>query len=65
MLFRSYPIDEVGCEQLPLPVFVDGDPLPCPTIAPTVGQHNDNVMAEVLGKSPDEIAALKATGAFG
>jgi crotonobetainyl-CoA:carnitine CoA-transferase CaiB-like acyl-CoA transferase len=60
-----YPIDEVGCEQLPLPVFVDGDPLPCPTIAPTVGQHNDAVMAEVLGKSAEEIAALKAAGAFG
>jgi crotonobetainyl-CoA:carnitine CoA-transferase CaiB-like acyl-CoA transferase len=60
-----YPIDEVGCEQLPLPVFVDGDPLPCPTMAPTVGQHNDDVMAEVLGKSAEEITALKAAGAFG
>jgi crotonobetainyl-CoA:carnitine CoA-transferase CaiB-like acyl-CoA transferase len=60
-----YPIDEVGCEQLPLPVFVDGDPLPCPTMAPTVGEHNDAVMAEVLGKSADEIATLKESGAFG
>ncbi len=60
-----YPIDEVGCEQLPLPVFVDGDPLPCPTMAPTVGQHNDDVMAEVLGRSAEEIEALKAAGAFG
>lgn len=60
-----YPIDEVGCEQLPLPVFVDGDPLPCPTMAPTVGEHNDAVMAEVLGKSADEIATLKEAGAFG
>jgi crotonobetainyl-CoA:carnitine CoA-transferase CaiB-like acyl-CoA transferase len=60
-----YPIDELGCEQLPLPVFVDGDPLPCPTMAPTVGEHNDAVMAEVLGKSADEIATLKEAGAFG
>ena len=60
-----YPIDEVGCEQLPLPVFVNGDPLPCPTMAPTVGEHNDAVMAEVLGKSADEIATLKESGAFG
>ena len=60
-----YQIDEVGCEQLPLPVFVDGDPLPCPTMAPTVGEHNDAVMAEVLGKSADEIATLKDAGAFG
>jgi len=60
-----YPIDEVGCEQLPLPVFVDGDPLPCPTMAPTVGQHNDDVMADVLGKSAEEIDALRAAGAFG
>ena len=60
-----YPIDAVGCEQLPLPVYVNGSLPPTPTMAPTVGQHNDEVMADVLGKSPDEIAALKESGAFG
>jgi crotonobetainyl-CoA:carnitine CoA-transferase CaiB-like acyl-CoA transferase len=60
-----YPSDAVGCEQLPLPVFVNGELPPTPTMAPTVGEHNDDVMAEVLGKSADEIATLKDSGAFG
>ena len=60
-----YPTDALGCEQLPLPAFVDGEPLPCPTMAPTVGQNTDEVMAEVLGKSEAEIVALRDGGAFG
>ena len=60
-----YPIEKLGCEQLPLPVFVDGEPLPCPTMAPMVGEHNDDVMTDVLGKSVEEIAAFRDAGAFG
>lgn len=60
-----YPTEAVGCEQLPLPVYVNGSLPPTPTMAPTVGEHNDDVMAEVLGKSADEIAALRDAGAFG
>jgi crotonobetainyl-CoA:carnitine CoA-transferase CaiB-like acyl-CoA transferase len=60
-----YPTEAVGCEQLPLPVFVNGSLPPVPTMAPTVGEHNDSVMAEVLGKSDEELAALKDAGAFG
>lgn len=60
-----YPTEAVGCEQLPLPVYVNGSLPPTPTMAPTVGEHNDNVMAEVLGKSADDIQALKDAGAFG
>ena len=59
------PIDAVGCEQLPLPVFVNGKKLPVPTMAPTLGQHTDDVMAEVLGKDASEIAKLREQGAFG
>ena len=33
----------------PLPVFVDGDKPPTPSKAPTVGQHTDDVMGDVLG----------------
>ena len=59
------PIEALGCEQLPLPVFVGGRPLPVPTKAPTVGQNTDEVMAEVLGKSASEIEKLREGGAFG
>jgi crotonobetainyl-CoA:carnitine CoA-transferase CaiB-like acyl-CoA transferase len=60
-----YPTEAVGCEQLPLPVYVNGSLPPVPTMAPTVGEHNSNVMAEVLGKSAEDISALTAAGAFG
>ncbi|NDH11289.1 MAG: hypothetical protein EBY44_06095 [Actinobacteria bacterium] len=60
-----YPADALGCEQLPLPAYVNGELPPCPTMAPEVGEHTDQVMTEVLGKSADDIAALRAGGAFG
>lgn len=59
-----FPTESLGCEQLPLPAFVNGEPLPCPTMAPTVGEHTDEVMAEI-GKSAADIAALRDGGAFG
>jgi crotonobetainyl-CoA:carnitine CoA-transferase CaiB-like acyl-CoA transferase len=59
------PAEELGCEQLPLPVFVDGEALPVPKKAPTLGRDTDEVMAEVLGKDPEEIAKLRESGAFG
>ncbi len=60
-----YSIDDVGCEQLPLPVFVNGEKLPAPTMAPTVGQHTDEVLSNVLGKSEAELAKLRKDGVFG
>jgi crotonobetainyl-CoA:carnitine CoA-transferase CaiB-like acyl-CoA transferase len=59
-----YPTNALGCEQLPLPAFVNGEPLPCPTKAPTVGEHTEEIMAEI-GKSEADIAALRDSGAFG
>ena len=58
-------LDDVGCEQLPLPVFVDGEKPATPSMAPTVGQHTDQVMHEVLGRSAAEVEALRDAGAFG
>ncbi len=59
------PVDALGCEQLRLPVFVDDQPVPVPSMAPTVGQHTEEVMSGVLGLDPAAIAALRAAGAFG
>jgi len=59
------PIEAVGCEQLPLPVFVNGKRLPVPTMAPTVGEHTDEVLANVLGKTEADIAKLRSEGVFG
>ena len=60
-----HPSEALGCEQLPLPVFVDGERPGVPSKAPTVGQHTDEVMTSVLGLSPGEVADLRAAGAFG
>ena len=59
------PTEAVGCEQLPLPVFVGGNKLPVPTMAPTVGENTEEVIGNVLGKSADDIKALRDSGAFG
>jgi crotonobetainyl-CoA:carnitine CoA-transferase CaiB-like acyl-CoA transferase len=58
------PREQVGCEQLPFPVRFDLD-LPAPTMAPTLGQHTDSVLAEVLGYDEGTMAAKRAAGAFG
>jgi crotonobetainyl-CoA:carnitine CoA-transferase CaiB-like acyl-CoA transferase len=63
--FPLYTVDQVGAEQLPLPLNVIGEEIPVPTMAPTVGQNTDEVMAEVLGLDGDRIAELRAAGAFG
>jgi crotonobetainyl-CoA:carnitine CoA-transferase CaiB-like acyl-CoA transferase len=59
------PTEAVGCEQLPLPVFVNGKPLPVPTMAPTVGEHTDQVLADVLGLDAATLAKLRDSGTFG
>jgi crotonobetainyl-CoA:carnitine CoA-transferase CaiB-like acyl-CoA transferase len=56
----------LGAEQLPAPLkIVDGGALPVPTKAPTVGEHNDDVLRDVLGYDDDRIAKLRASGALG
>jgi crotonobetainyl-CoA:carnitine CoA-transferase CaiB-like acyl-CoA transferase len=59
------PADRVGADMLPTPIkFVD-ETLPLPTKAPTVGQHTDEVLRNVLGWDDARIAAAKEAGAFG
>ena len=59
-----YGIEDVGAEQLPLPIYLEGELPPTPTMAPRAGEQTDEVLAE-LGLSPERIAELRASGAVG
>jgi crotonobetainyl-CoA:carnitine CoA-transferase CaiB-like acyl-CoA transferase len=63
--FPWYPIDGHGAEMLPFPVKYPGEELPEPRMAPTVGEHNEEVLREVLGYDAEKIAALREDGVFG
>src|SRR6516165_10802520 len=59
------PAARVGTDMLPTPIkFVD-EALPLPTKAPTVGQHTEEVLREVLGWDEARIAAARAAGVLG
>jgi len=63
--FDLLPAKEVGADMLGTPIkFVD-ETLPMPTKAPTVGQHTEQVLRDVLGWDDGQIAAARAAGAFG
>jgi len=59
------PRERVGHDQVPSPIKVMGEEMPLPTMAPTVGEHTDAVLADVLGYDEDRIAALHESGALG
>ena len=60
-----FTTEQVGCEQLPLPVKFFDEELPVPTHAPTVGQQTDEVLSEVLGLGDDRLASLRDQGILG
>lgn len=60
-----YPADRHGAEMLPFPVKFPGEALPEPGMAPTVGEHTDRVLADVLGYDAERIATLRKAGALG
>ncbi len=57
--------DQLGCEQLLMPLHVEGEELPVPSKAPEAGEHTDDVMSTVLGYSADKIKNLRDSGTFG
>ena len=59
------PTEAVGCEQLPLPVFVGGELPPTPTMAPTVGEHTEQVLSDVLEIDEGTLEDLREKGVFG
>jgi crotonobetainyl-CoA:carnitine CoA-transferase CaiB-like acyl-CoA transferase len=63
--FHWFPASRLGADQLPTPLkFVDEE-LPTPTKAPTVGQHTDEVVRDVLGWDDDRIAESRRRGGLG
>ena len=63
--FPLYPASKHGADMLPCPIKFVGEELPAPSIAPTVGEHNDVVLRDVLGYDAAKIEKLKASGALG
>ncbi|MEE9413652.1 MAG: CoA transferase [Acidimicrobiales bacterium] len=63
--FPLYSVEQVGAEQLPLPLKIAGEKLPIPTMAPTVGQHSHEILSDVLGYDDDQIARITAAKALG
>jgi crotonobetainyl-CoA:carnitine CoA-transferase CaiB-like acyl-CoA transferase len=54
-----------GADMIPYPVkFLGEEPID-PTPAPTAGQHNDEVLEEVLGYTAEQVASLRQAGALG
>ena len=60
-----YPHERHGADMLPFPVKFQGETLPEPGRAPTVGEHNQAVLRDVLGYDDARIAALRSSGALG
>jgi crotonobetainyl-CoA:carnitine CoA-transferase CaiB-like acyl-CoA transferase len=59
------PRERLGAEQLALPLKLIGEQLPVPAKAPTVGEHTDGVLRDILGYDEGAIAARREEGAFG
>ncbi len=63
--FPLYAHEEHGTDMLPFPVKFLDEEMPAPTRAPTVGEHNEEVLSGVLGYDAGRIAKLKDSGALG
>ncbi len=59
---RGMPAQTVGADMLPTPIKFVGEKLPIPTKAPTVGEHTEQVLRNVLGWSDEQIEAARAAG---
>jgi crotonobetainyl-CoA:carnitine CoA-transferase CaiB-like acyl-CoA transferase len=60
-----HPREALGAEQLPSPIKLIGDDLGVPTRAPTVGEHTETILRDVLTYDEARIAALRSDGALG
>ncbi|AYH43692.1 carnitine dehydratase [Azoarcus sp. DN11] len=63
--FKLIPHETHGADMLGFPVQFVGEELPTPSRAPTVGEHRETVLREVLGYDAATIDALAQEKAFG
>jgi crotonobetainyl-CoA:carnitine CoA-transferase CaiB-like acyl-CoA transferase len=63
--FPLHRHEQHGADMLPYPVKFPGEELPAPTKAPTVGEHNEAVLRDVLGYDEAKRRALDEAGALG
>ena len=63
--FKLLPHEQHGADMLGFPVHFVGEELPPPGRAPTVGQHSEQVLRELLGFDQEKIAALRQAGVLG
>ncbi len=63
--FTWVDADQLGADQLLMPLFVGDEPPQVPWRAPDPGQHTDQVLRDVLGLDDQRIAELRSTGAVG
>ncbi len=63
--FPLIPAERLGADQMPAPLKFIGEELPIAEKAPTVGQHNREVMKDLLDYDDAAFAAAAASGAFG
>ncbi len=63
--FKLFPHEKHGADMLPFPVQFVNEELPAPSMAPTVGEHSEKVLSDVLGYDATKFADLKGKGAFG
>ncbi|HJM99416.1 MAG TPA: CoA transferase, partial [Acidimicrobiales bacterium] len=60
-----YSIEDLGAEQLPLPVNNIGEETTTPSKAPTVGENTEEVLSGLLGYDTNRIKNLRGDGVFG
>ena len=60
-----YSVEDLGAEQLPLPVKIIGEETTTPSKAPTVGENTEEVLSGLLGYDSNRIKTLRDDGVFG
>lgn len=63
--FEIWPHERHGADMLGFPVKFVGESMPEPAKAPTVGEHSEEVLRDVLGYDAAKIAAIKASKLLG